>query len=297
VAVPEVSARRLAVIADDGNAEMNTNTPKQSSVKLLSYACVLISGIATAAVTLLLVYLANVYANINPMGVYLDYVLPVGAMIVGILAGSGYGLVSWIAGIKIPRALLWAVVFLQCVAYFCARYIVFENLHLVYKGTNQAVGFFEYFDASARAFAFKASDGGSENGMGPWGYVFRLLEVAGFAASGVLIPLFVSDIPYCDSCRRYMRRKSKVVLPGSVRLRKVKTSDASGLAAYQEEQRRAAESAEKAVNILGEMAGSRQIDALNNSLGALSPGTGAARQLPVRYLIHLFLCPTCPADN
>jgi len=163
-----VSARRLAVIAHDGNAGMNPNTPKQPSVNSLSYAYVLSSGIATAAVTLLLVYLANVYANINPMGLYLDYVLPVGAMIVGILAGSGYGLVSWIAGVKIPRALLWAVVFLQCVAYFCAQYIVFENLHLVYKGTHQAVGFFEYFDATARAFAFKAPEGESENGMGPW---------------------------------------------------------------------------------------------------------------------------------
>ncbi len=107
------------------------NASKGSSDKTLTYTYLLLSGMATAALTLLLVYWANVYGHFNIMGWHLDYIIPAGAMLVGIMAGSGYGLFCWISGIKIPRGLLWAIILLQCVAYVAAEYIAFEQLHLV----------------------------------------------------------------------------------------------------------------------------------------------------------------------
>jgi len=279
------------------NIEMNTNTRAQTGAGSLPYMYVLFSGLATTALTLLLVYLLNARADINLMGYYFDYVLPAGAMGVGILAGSGYGVMSWIAGVKIPRTLLWTIIFLQCVAYFYAQYIVFEHLHLVYSSTNQPVGFFEYFDWSARSFAFKEDNGETGNAMGAWGYAFRLLEVSGFAFTALLIPVWVSRVPYCDSCGRYMRRKAGAVMPGSVPFRKIKKSDTHAQAAYKEEGKQAVESAANALKVLGEMAGSGQIDALNNAFAALAPGRKAAHKLPVRHVLSLYFCPTCASGQ
>jgi hypothetical protein len=276
---------------------MNTTMPSQPSSKSLPYMYVLFSGLATTGLTLLLVYLLNAHADINLMGFYADFVIPVGAMGVGILAGSGYGLVSWIAGVKIPRSLLLTIIVLQCVAYFYAQYIVFEHLHLVYRSNNQPVGFFEYFDLSARSFAFKQDNGDTGNAMGAWGYAFRFLEVSGFAFTALLIPVFVSRVPYCDSCGRYMRKKGFAVLPGSAPFRKIKKSDAQGQAAYKEEGGKAVESATNALNVLGEMASSGQVDALNTALTALRPGNKAASKLPTRHVLQLYRCTTCSSGQ
>jgi hypothetical protein len=112
------------------------------------------------------------------MGWYANYVIPAGAIIVGIAASSGYGLASWFTGVKITRSLLWIVLVLQFTAYFAAQYIEFIGLHLIHPDSGQPVGFFEYYDLVARTFAWKQSDGSMGQPLGAWGYFFRGLEVS-----------------------------------------------------------------------------------------------------------------------
>src|ERR1700761_7758078 len=89
---------------------------------------VIFSGVATSALALLGVYLLDVRASdFHIMGWYADYVLPVGALIVGVVASSGYGLASWFTGVKITRSLLLIVLCLQLGCYTAAQYIEFAN--------------------------------------------------------------------------------------------------------------------------------------------------------------------------
>src|SRR6185295_12313485 len=107
-----------------------------------SPSLVIICGLASTAATLLGVYLLNVFTDdFNIMGWYANYVLPVGAIMVGVAASSGYGLASWLTGIKITKSLLWIVLALQVAAYFVAQFIEFQSLHLVHQKTGQPVGF------------------------------------------------------------------------------------------------------------------------------------------------------------
>ena len=72
-----------------------------------SHILVLLSGIGTTLVALLGVYLLDVTTDdFHIMGWYANYVLPVGALLVGLVASFGYGLASWLTGIKITRGLL-----------------------------------------------------------------------------------------------------------------------------------------------------------------------------------------------
>src|SRR5882724_1379964 len=106
-----------------------------------SYSLVLFYGLASTALALFGVYLLDrTTTDFHIMGWYANYVLPIGAFIVGIVASSGYGLASWFSGIKITRGLLWLVLGLQLIVYFGVQYIEFASLKLVHKD-NRPVGF------------------------------------------------------------------------------------------------------------------------------------------------------------
>jgi len=258
-----------------------------------SYSLVLISGLLTTALALFGVYLLDARTeDFHIMGWYANYILPVGALLVGLVAASGYGLASWLSGIKITRGLLWTVLVLQVAAYFAAQYIEFKNLKLFHRD-GRPVGFLEYFDFAARSFAWKQKDGSMGKPMGAWGYAFRGLEVAGFVLGGLLVPIALRKAPYCQSCRRYMRTRELGLFPASVPARKVKKSDAVALAAYQSEQEQAFEAGKGVWETLRQLAETNQSADFQQKLADLQPGKKAAAKLPRRFGLQLVSCPRC----
>ncbi len=189
-----------------------------------AYSLVLYSGLATSALALLGVHLLNVYAtDFNIMGWYADYLIPVGALLVGVAAASGYGLASWLTGVKISHSLLWAVMLIQLLVYFAAQYIEFSHPAYLIHRDGRPVGFFEYYNFMARSFAWKHEhDGGSGEPLGIYGYFFRFLEIAGFVGGGLIVPAALRKTPYCQACRRYMRTRALSTIAASVPAKKFK---------------------------------------------------------------------------
>ena len=263
-----------------------------------SYSMVLICGLATTALTLLGVYLLDRYADdFHIMGWYANYVIPAGAILVGIAASSGYGLASWFSGIKITKKLLWMVLALQFVAYFAAQYIEFNNLHLIYHDTGKPVGFFEYYDFTARSFAWKQSNGTMGEPLGGWGYFFRVLEVIGFAGAGLIVPAALRKAPYCPACQRYMKTRQLVLLPASVKLKKVKKSDEAGKAAHEAEQQQVFDAGKQTLATLQQFAASNSTAEFQSKLEELKPGKKLAAKLPGRFSVSLVHCKRCYAGQ
>jgi hypothetical protein len=205
---------------------------------------VLLCGLASTAAALVGIYvLDRVAPDFNIMGWYADYVLPIGALLVGIVASSGYGIASWVSGLKITKKMLWIILALQSIAYFAAQYIEFEHLNLAHRSDNSPVGFFEYYDFGARSFAWQKHDGTPGEPLGVFGYFFRALEMIGFAAGGLIVPVAMRGKPYCDGCQRYMRTRQLAYFPASLPLKKIKKKDTAGLAAHEQEQTQAMEAA------------------------------------------------------
>jgi hypothetical protein len=139
----------------------------------------LLGGAATTAVALSGVYLLN-QAGENLMGLYADYIIPAGAVLVGLVASSGYGIASWITGTKISGRLLLAVVALLTGSYFLAKYLEFRCLFpggaTLDDGTR--LDFWGYFDLMSRAFSFEdRASGRPGEPLGSLGYAFRALEI------------------------------------------------------------------------------------------------------------------------
>jgi hypothetical protein len=254
---------------------------------------VLLSGLATTALALVGVYLLSTSTDdFNIMGWYADYVLPVGPLIVGFVAASGYGIASWRTGQKITRSLLWTVLALQVVAYFAGQYIEFHSLGLQYKD-GTPVSFLTYFDFAARSFSWQQDDGSAGSPLGLWGYGLRLLEIAGFCGGSLAVPLILRAVPYCESCQSYMKTKEAGLLPASVPSRKVKKSDATAQASYDVERQEAWKRGGALTAAITERAAAGDFDGYRALLAEHLPQKRQIEKLPSRIALSVVRCPKC----
>jgi len=95
----------------------------ETEVRRRSMLPVLFAGGITTALALVgNVVLANVSdGEFDMMATYANLIIPIGPLVVGFVAGIGYGLASWLTGVKITGRLLWIVVFCQLLAYLLAQ--------------------------------------------------------------------------------------------------------------------------------------------------------------------------------
>ena len=110
---------------DLDSAPIDEHVPRSGN----PYFIVLMSGVITSVVALAGVYwLGKNTDDFHIMGWYANYVIPVGAMIVGVAAASGYAVASWLTGTRISRGLLLAVLVLQTGAYVTAEYVEYRDV-------------------------------------------------------------------------------------------------------------------------------------------------------------------------
>lgn len=174
-------------------------------------------------------------ADFNVMGWYLWYVIPIGALIVGFSAGSGYGIASWLSGRKISGAVLGVVLLLQAGAYAGVQWLEFKSYELS-DDTGQPIDFWTYYDATTRAISFEDSRSHTNTGeLGALGYAIRALELLGFALGGIAAPAILRAKPYCEPCQSYMRTRKIGTLPAAAPARKIGRGDEVARQAYQAE--------------------------------------------------------------
>jgi hypothetical protein len=257
------------------------------------------SGVLTSAAALAGVYWLGKNTNdFHIMGWYASYVIPAGAMIVGIAAGSGYAIASWLTGTRISRGLLLVVLLLQTGAYVTAEYVDYRDVMDGLRQRGLMLGpepsFLEYYDFKARSFAWNKRGAGNQPGepLGGWGYVFVLLGAAGFILSGLIAPAVLSATPYCARCQRYMKTKLLGVLPASVPAKKIAKSDQTAQEAHVKEQEQAAVNADAAVARLGAAIAEGRADVVKYELLAAGPAKGN-EHLPSRVRVSLTWCKSC----
>lgn len=261
------------------------------------YFAVLMSGLLTSAATLVGVYwLGKNTDDFHIMGWYANYVIPAGAMIVGVAAASGYAVASWLTGTRISRGLLLAVLLLQTGAYFSAEYVEYRDVTDGLRRRGLMIGpgpsFPQYYDFKARSFAWKGPANRPGQPLGGWGYVFVLLGAAGFILSGLIAPAVLYAVPYCDRCQRYMARRLLGVLPASVPVKKVAKGDPAAMEAQAREQQQAAVDADGAVARLRTAIAEGRTDTVKQEL--LAAGAAKANQkLPRRVRVSLVWCKSC----
>src|SRR3989442_15651040 len=88
------------------------------------------TGLITTGLALFGVYvLANRINDMHVMTLYYFRWVPVGAIVIGVIASSGYALGAWWSGVRVRGGLLLTILLLQLIAYFAAQYTEFSSLN------------------------------------------------------------------------------------------------------------------------------------------------------------------------
>ncbi|MBA4388025.1 MAG: hypothetical protein C0404_08595 [Verrucomicrobia bacterium] len=273
--------------------EMNMNTLSGSYVEKRPGLLVIVGGLVTSAISLSLVFvLDKLTDSFNIMGFYLNYVIPAGALVIGLIAGSGYGAVSLWRGIKISKGLLWVVMGLQLVAYFVAQYLEYLDV-LARLDDGVKLTFLQYYDFMARAFAWKQENGSVGTPLGLWGYAFRALEAAGFAFGGLIVPVILLKKPYCMQCQVYMKSRDLCLIPAGVQEKKIKKKDTEAQAAYEAEIKQALTEGQNALSQLQAHAQGWQADEFKKIVKFLVDRNRTTGKLTGRIAMKLVFCRRC----
>jgi hypothetical protein len=83
---------------------------------------ILLGGLCTTAVVFVVNYVANVHLHFNPFGFMICFIIPIGAVIGGVAAGSGYSIAARITQFRPGTRFLFFVFVLQFLVFLAARY-------------------------------------------------------------------------------------------------------------------------------------------------------------------------------
>jgi hypothetical protein len=252
---------------------------------------VLVTGAITTALALVGVYALN-RSGTNIMGWYADYVIPAGALIVGLVASSGYGIAGWRLHCKITGGLLRAVIVLTAAAYFAAQYL--EYRLILDRLDAEAIGFWRYFDLTTRAFRWE-EHGKVGSQLGALGYGLRALELVGFVGGGLIGPGILRARPYCDRCRRYKDRPLVAVLPAGVPPANLKSKRTATKGGWFERESEAQRQARSSLDAIFAAARGDSFAILSGLIGQHGPlaGRKSAEALSGFIAVRLVHCPRC----
>jgi len=179
---------------------------------------VILGGLVTTALVLGINVGVNVLTggDFDPIGLYVCFLIPIAAILMGVAAGFGYSFVSWRRGIPVSIGLVIVVFVLQAGAYFLALYADYHLVGPIDKRTGEATPFLSYYN--------RVTHGITQQGLLCHGtschtprksdqvdYGRRALEILAFAAGSLIPLLIVGGHEYCDRCRVYLKREKCVL--------------------------------------------------------------------------------------
>jgi len=163
------------------------------------------SGVGTSLLTLWLLHVLNDHGQ-NIMGWYANGILPVGALLAGLMSGSGYAIASRLLNARLSRGYVLGMIATGLVDWTSAQWMDYARVLEAQGITSAQFSFWHYLQFTAETMAF-TRNGSSEPGaaLGGFGYFFKALEVAGFTG-GVMIPVAILfKQPYCRACQFYLK--------------------------------------------------------------------------------------------
>ena len=252
---------------------------------------VIVIGLITTALVLFAHWAIETYWEWSPMGFYVNRILPAGALIVGLVAGTGYAVGARVSGVKVRRGLLVAVLLLLLACYAGSHYAQYLGLD---PAIRAQVSFFEYFDFFTRNMAF--TDTKTDKTGGPlegWGYLVRVAELVAFMGGGVIPLAIVGGGSYCELCQRYMKKKHLINFAASVKAQKIKKADAEAQAAHDREQQEAADVAQAMLEKLQALAAAGEAGEFRQKVEVLKGGEKEAGKLPKHVEVQVVYCDHC----
>jgi hypothetical protein len=181
------------------------------------------------------------------------------------------------------------------VAMLLAGYLGAQYVEFLLLPNGAEIGFFDYYDSVTRSFHW-VEHGTPGSPMGTIGYLLRAGETLGFVGGGVLIPIALRRLPYCESCAAYMRSPLVARIPAGVAWKNINAKRHPEEAQRQtDEANHAFENAEAKLKAI--FAASRDPGGLTQAIADHGLKGRAADKLSARIWVHLVHCRRCAAGE
>ena len=225
---------------DDGSFGGRTSPSNRSYMVPL----VLTAGIATTIIFLVLRFLIVAFADFDVMLITMFRIIPVGAFLVGIAAGCGYGLGARFLQFFPSRQFILTILVIQLGMFLAGRYTEYLLSTLTVQNPP---GFFEVYREHMEGFVWQGDDRQGPVPLGKFGYFLEFATATLFAIGSLVGLGIMHGIPYCRQCRVFMRNDLTIDIPASSKRRKVKKKDLAGKEQLDQENAQAIEEAAKTV--------------------------------------------------
>lgn len=175
-----------------------------------------VTGYVTSLLTALILWLIQLKTHFAFYMFSLAFVIPLGAMVSGLVASSGYYLGALLFNHRPTRILLLNILIASVATFFIIYYFQFVTLTVNGKHVSDTMSFPRYLNAAIRSTTLQVDAESAEgvdttSPLGNWGYLYAALQVVGFAIGGFLIYQHLGEKPYCAKCSRYMASMSRMV--------------------------------------------------------------------------------------
>lgn len=206
----------------DGDSFGETDS---QSTRLHMAPLVLAIGFATTVLVLFLNFLLTAFADFDLMLITMARIIPVGALLIGMAAGCGYGLGARFFQFFPSRQFILAILAIQLVMFFASRYAEYLLFALT---VPDPPGFFEVYKEHIEGFFWKGDGNQDPVPLGKLGYFLEFATATLFAVGSLVSLGILHGVPYCRRCKVFMRNAVTVNIPASAKRRKVKKNDLAG---------------------------------------------------------------------
>lgn len=170
-------------------------------------------GVVTSILTAVLLFLIEQIFGVSLYTWTFWFVIPIGALLAGFVAAGGYYLGARLFNHRPTSLILLNMIAISVGTFFLIHWLGYAFMEIDGKPVSDSVSFGTYLDLllqhESLQFRFRGVKTGSTGELGAWGYVHALLQIGGFAGGGLAAFGYLSSLPYCERCSRYLSRKAQ----------------------------------------------------------------------------------------
>jgi hypothetical protein len=183
---------------------------KVSTNQVARTMLVMLCGLATSLLTAFALAFIELRTEVALYTFSVWIIIPVGALISGAIAASGYWAGARFLSIRPNRSMLAGVVVISFLTWLTTQWLVWFMLEIDGTRLRDIISFLPFIMIFIESTSLSIE--GMETGeLGRLGYLYTLLQVIGFSTGGWSVYWWLRRTPWCEDCSVYMSEQPAVL--------------------------------------------------------------------------------------
>lgn len=176
--------------------------PKVAAPAFVQDLLVTAFGFATSSAVAYGCWYADRELNFSIYSFMVKIIIPLGAIICGMAAATGYWAGARLFNHRPSKSLLINIVLVSLTTYFGIHQLHYSMDKVQGVSVDKLMGFGDYLVAVTEHMSY-----GKGPALGKMGWAIAGLQVLGFSLGGFTVYGWLAGVPYCERCKKYLDEK------------------------------------------------------------------------------------------